>query len=112
MESATSAERLRREISKLAIGRGQRYPSELKARVVAWASSVRRCERVGWEKLGAAVGIHAETLRSWCTGRDSKAMRRVVVDEAREHVVVIVMPSGIRAELGLRDAMTLLAALG
>ncbi len=106
-----SAEKLRREVSKLEIGRGQRYPREVKMRIIAWAKAEHGPGK-GWQKLGAEIGVHAETLRSWCSEPNRKSMRRVVVHEAREHVVVIVTPSGIRAELELRDAMTLLAALG
>lgn len=67
---------LRADIGKLEIGRGQRYPSELKARITTWAKA-EHGPRAGWQKLGAEIGVHAETLRSWCA---EKSMRRVVVE--------------------------------
>lgn len=105
-----SAEQLRRDVAKLEIGRGQRYPAELKARIITWALA-KHGPRCGWQKLGGEIGVHAETLRSWCAARERKAMKRVVVAEARKRVITIVTPSGLRAELELEDAMTLLAAL-
>jgi transposase-like protein len=105
-----SAEQLRREVAKLEVGRGQRYPAELKTRIVAWASS-KHGPRCGWQKLGVEIGVHAETLRSWCAAREREAMKRVVVADARTRIVTIVTPSGLRAEMDLEDAMTLLAAL-
>ena len=105
-----SAEQLRREVAKLEIGRGQRYPTELKARIIAWARA-KHGPRCGWQKLGSEIGVHAETLRSWCSASERKAMKRVVVGEARTRIVTIVTPSGLRAEMELEDAITLLATL-
>ncbi len=107
-----SAEKLRGEIAKLEVRRGQRYPGELKARVIAWTKSERSRNGTSFVKLSAALGMHTETLRCWCAEPRRKPMRRVVVEEGRTGVVVIVTPSGFRAELELRDAMTLLATLG
>ena len=105
-----SAEQLRREVAKLEIGRGERYPAELKTRIITWARA-KHGPRCGWQKLGDEIGVHAETLRSWCAASDRKPMKRVVVAESRKRVVTIVTPSGLRAEMELEDAMTLLATL-
>jgi hypothetical protein len=105
-----STETLRQEISKLELGRGQRYPRGLKTRVIAWVRT-RRAQGVrSLTKLGAEIGVHPETLRSWCA-ESMRPLKRVVVSEARKRLVTIVTPSGFRAEMELEDAMTLLATL-
>lgn len=67
----TAAE-LRAEVAKLERGyRGHRYPTSLRRRIVALATA-RRPSGASWRKIGAEVGIRAETLRRWCTaGADS-----------------------------------------
>ena len=104
-------ESLKRELSKMERGRGQRYPAAVKARVVAWSKSER--ERGGsWEKIATEVGVHAKTLREWCMEGGARRMRRVrVVDEHRS--VSLVSPSGYRIEgVSLTEAAALIAKLG
>lgn len=68
------AAKLRRELSRLETGRGKRYPTELRQRVVAWAQ--RRHEQgASWETIKAELGQKFDTVRRWCLlARSSRAL--------------------------------------
>ncbi len=107
-------EALRREFFKFGRGRGQRYPSALKARAIALAKK-QRAAGATWSEVGESIGLHQETMRCWCNeASEAKTMRRVelVADES-EKTVSIVAPSGFRIEgITLADALSLLEKLG
>ena len=56
---------LRRELSRLEAGRGRRYPQELRARVVAWASRRHRAG-ASWEEIKKELGLQWDSVRRWC----------------------------------------------
>jgi len=108
---------LRRELARVARGRGTRYPAELRERVVAWALSRRRAG-ASWRSIKAELGQKFDTVRQWCAGTAPKkgralALVRVVPEHAPERHVSVVSPSGFRVEpLSLTEAAALLRELG
>jgi transposase-like protein len=106
---------LRRELGRVARGRGTRYPTELRERVVAWALAQRRAG-ASWRKIKRELGQKFDTIRQWCRGSEgSRALLpvRVVAERAPERRVSVVSPSGFRVEaLSLMEAAALLRELG
>lgn len=111
MERETEA--LRRELSKIGRGRGQRYPAGLKERAITLGHK-QRAAGATWAEIGATFGLHQETVRCWCNETaETPAMRRVeIVADESDKTVSIVAPSGFRIEgVTLADALTLLEKL-
>jgi hypothetical protein len=118
-------EHLRREVSKLRVGRGQRFPKALRARLIAWAKQERARSNASWSMLGEMVAVHGETLRAWCIESKPRAHRmrsvEIVADSTRapddsrseeSRMMSVVSPSGFRVEgISLRDAISILQAL-
>jgi hypothetical protein len=109
------AAKLRRELSRLETGRGKRYPTELRQRVVAWAQ--RRHEQgASWETIKAELGQKFDTVRRWCLlARSSRALVpvRVVSTSPVSRTVSVVSPAGFRVEgLAINEAAALLRELG
>jgi len=108
---------LRRELSRLETGRGRRYPPELRARVVAWASRRHRAG-ASWEDIKEELGLQWDSVRRWCQDTNSVPVRalvpvRVVPTRAVERLVSVSSPGGFRIEgLTLDEAAQLLRALG
>jgi transposase-like protein len=108
---------LRRELGRVARGRGTRYPTELRERVVAWALTQRRAG-VSWRKIKRELGQKFDTIRQWCRGAELKGSRalvpvRVVAERSPERRVSVVSPSGFRVDaLSLMEAAALLRELG
>lgn len=112
-------EALRREVAKHEKGRGKRYPVELKARLVAYATR-RRAAGARFATIGEELGLGYETVRQWCTDAErgsalAAAPTRVVpvevVAEGRS-AIAIVSPSGFRLEgLDMAEAVAALRAL-
>jgi hypothetical protein len=113
-----TVEELRREVSKLRMGRGQRFPNELRSQLIMWATKERTRSNVSWSVLGEMVAVHGETLRAWCVEHSKPRVHRmrsveVVADSTDEaRTVNIVSPSGFRIEgISVGDAITILRAL-
>ena len=108
---------LRRELARVAKGRGTRYSAELRERVVTWALCRRRAG-ASWRAIKAELGQKFDTVRQWCTGAAPSQPRalvavRVVPERALERRVSVVSPSGFRVEsLSLTEAAALLRELG
>lgn len=96
-----------------ALGRrysGQRYPAELRERIIELARAMRG-DGAGWDRIGAEVGVRGETLRRWCGVKRAERMVPVHV-VADQSAVAVVSPSGWRIEgLSLADAAALLRAM-
>lgn len=89
--------------------RGQRYPAELRERIVALATAMR-ANGMGWSGISAKLGLHGETLRRWC-GEKPAGQRMVSVHVVGDETVTVVSPTGWRIEgLSLTSAMSLLRA--
>lgn len=103
----------REAFSKMARGRGQRYGPELKAQAVSLAKAERRAG-VSWKTIAEGIGVHAKTLRDWCTSAGETRMHRVqVVKEKAASTLSVVSPTGYRMEgLSLEQATALMAKLG
>lgn len=70
-----TAAKLRAEVAELERRyRGHRYPTDLRRRIVALAGTRRR-SGASWGRIGAEVGIRAETLRRWCIADDGSGRR-------------------------------------
>jgi DNA invertase Pin-like site-specific DNA recombinase len=99
---------LRRALKAHRPGRGKRYGSKVKARVVEHARR-RRAAGASWARIGEELGLKFETVRRWC---GHGGMRRVEV-VAEGGGLALVAPSGLRLEgLTVADAIAVLRALG
>jgi hypothetical protein len=105
---------LRRALDRREAGRGQRYPTAMRERVVAFALS-RREEDRSWASIATELGMHFETLRCWCVKSGSKParMRAVrVVDSVGGGTVAVVSPNGYRVpDISIEEAVAILRAL-
>jgi hypothetical protein len=105
---------LRSELSKMGRGRGNRFPAELRERVIVYGRR-RRADGASWTRIGIELGMKWETVRRWCIEKQPAQLRRVeIVAEANEATngISVVSPSGFRAEgLTVRDAALMLATL-
>ena len=106
---------LRRALERGEVGRGKRYPVEVKERAIAFALA-RRQEGRSWTAIADELGMHFETLRCWCiqAGAKPTRMRAVhVVDAFAERSVSVVSPNGYHVpEVSLEEAAALLRVLG
>ncbi|MFG0242531.1 MAG: hypothetical protein ACF8R9_07105 [Phycisphaerales bacterium JB054] len=112
-------EALRREVGKHQKGRGKRYPVELKAQLVAYATQ-RRAAGAAFATISEELGLGHETVRRWCTKTEcgsalssapTKFVPVEVVAEERSSLA-IVSPSGFRLEgLDMTEAVAALRAL-
>ena len=66
---------LRGELARIGRGRGARYPKELKARVVSWASREHAAGKT-WGTIGEALGIGMETVRRWVVSPPERRARK------------------------------------
>jgi hypothetical protein len=109
------AEKLRRELSRVATGRGKRYPTELRQRVVAWATR-RHAQGASWQTIKAELGQRFDTVRRWCLSAGSSralARVRVVAERAEPRLVSVVSPAGFRIDgVTMAEAAALLRELG
>ena len=109
---------LRRELSRVAKGRGRRYPRQLQVRVAAWAMK-RHQAGASWEAIKRELGQKYDTIRRWCAVEAKSAPVRALVPVrvVQEHEPVrcvhVVSPNGFRIEsLSISEAMTVLRELG
>jgi predicted transcriptional regulator len=108
---------LKRELGRVARGRGTRYPTELRERVVAWALARRRAG-ASWREIKRELGQRFDTIRQWCRVAEPKGARalvpvRVVAERAPERRVSVMSPAGFRIEsLSLTEAVAVLRELG
>jgi hypothetical protein len=108
------AAKLRQELSRVKTGRGKRYPTDLRRRVVAWAQR-RHGQGASWKTIKAELGQEFDTVRRWClaegTSRALVPVRIVPASVAR--TVSVVSPTGFRIEgLAIAEAAALLRELG
>ena len=61
---------LRSELSKMARGRGNRFPAELRERVIVYGRR-RRADGASWTRIGIELGMKWETVRGWCIEKRS-----------------------------------------
>jgi hypothetical protein len=109
---------LRRELSRVEKGRGQRYPEQLRRRVMVWAAG-RRAAGASWEQIKRELGQRFDTVRRWCVTEASSSPRsralvpvRVVDDAPVARTVAVVSPAGFRVDgLTLSEAAALLREL-
>jgi len=112
-------EEIRREVERLTKrGRGSRYPSELKERLLAYTVERRRAG-ITLEAIGAEVGVSWRTLSRWSSEarRTQRKFRRVEVVTPQAAIprslVVVHGPCGTRIEgLDLDGVADLLRKLG
>lgn len=106
---------LRRDLGRIETGRGRRYPSELRCRVVAWARK-RHAAGATWEEIKGELGQRFDTVRRWCVdGSETKALVPVRVVETRvsSRSLSVVSPAGFRIDgLSAGEAAALLRELG
>ena len=106
---------LRRALGGRAAGRGKRYPTAMRERVIAFALS-RREEGRSWASIATQLGMHFETLRCWCVKSGSKParMRPVrVVDSVGGGTVAVVSRNGYRVpDITIEEAVAILRVLG
>jgi hypothetical protein len=109
---------LRLALSSHERGRGNRYPSPLRARVVAFAQA-RRGEGATWVQIAAELGLELETVRRWCLkSNDAVAAPailpvEIVADSGAAAGLSIVSPSGVRVEgVTLAEVIAVLRAVG
>jgi hypothetical protein len=109
------ASRLRSALARVEKGRGKRYPAELQARVVVWATG-RRAAGASWQQIKRELGQKFDTVRRWCQSPSPSPLLlpvRVVTKEHASRSVSIVSPSGFRVEgLTLSEAAALLREVG
>ena len=106
---------LRRDLGRVETGRGKRYPTELRARVVTWARG-RRAAGASWEEIKRELGQQFDTVRRWCLdGADTKALVpvRVVATKLPSRTLSVVSPTGYRIDgLTPGEAAALLREIG
>jgi hypothetical protein len=109
------AEKLRRELARVETGRGRRYPTELRQRVVAWAKQ-RHVEGASWETIKEELGQKFDTVRRWCLAAGSSRALvpvRVVARRTEPRLVSVVSPGGFRIDgVTMAEAAALLRELG
>ncbi|MBN1917457.1 MAG: hypothetical protein JW889_06070 [Verrucomicrobia bacterium] len=113
-------ENLRRAVSRVERGRGRRYPTPLRERVIRWAGA-RREHGARWHQLSSELGISAESLRRWVLLEAPAAPALVPVEvvgqdregSAADRPLRLVTRAGHRIEgLSLADAIELVRVLG
>lgn len=118
--STTDVRRLKQDLAAQERGRGKRYDTALRARVVQFAEQ-RRSEGRSWMAIATELGARFETVRRWCEAARPKpktalAVRPVeIVDAPRASggALAIVTPRGLRIEgLALEHVVALVRALG
>ena len=104
-----SAAELKREVDAVERRyRGQRYPTELRERLIEYARG-RREHGASWTRIGAEVGVRGPTLRRWCGAEvDPLVPVRVVGPSG----VAVVSPAGWRVEgLSAAEAAAFIRAM-
>ena len=107
---------LRHHLGAIPRGRGRRFPTALRERVIAWTVA-RRTRGAGWRELAHELGVPAETLQRWLAPRPEHAhpvaLRPVAVtDEPARSPLTIVAPNGLRLEgVTIADVIAILRAL-
>ena len=90
--------------------RGQRYPRELRDRLIAQARQGRRMGK-SWTAMGRELGVRGVTLRRWCEdgGNVVRLAKVGVVNRGRLRVV---SPSGWSVEgISVEEATRVLSEL-
>jgi hypothetical protein len=110
-----NASSLRAALSAHTPGRGKPYPAALKVRIAEYVRSERSAGTT-WAQLTSELGVASESLRLWCSKAPDATRALVpvsVVADREEQTITVVSASGHRIEgLTLRDAVTVLRALG
>jgi hypothetical protein len=111
-----NASSLRAALSAHTPGRGKPYPAALKVRIAEYVRS-ERSSGTTWAQLTSELGVSGESLRLWCSKVAPEVPRALVpvtvVADREEQTITVVSASGHRMEgLTLRDAVTVLRALG
>ena len=110
---------LRRQLSRSRPARNSEgYPPELRARVGLWLAACRDRGH-SWTALGQALGISANTARSWGESARSPGFVEVQTTPASAELglecapLTLVTPRGYRVEgLSLESVVALLEQLG
>ena len=114
MRTMTVAKDLRETVSGIDRRyRAQRYPQELRERLIEAARSGRKAGE-SWAALSRMLGVGSDTLRRWCSAPEAggNVVRLARVGVAASGGVRVVAPSGWRVEgLCVADAARLLGEL-
>lgn len=110
---SSEAEKLRRELSKVARRRGPCFPRELKARVSVWLAE-QRASGTTVAELARELGLASGTVLRWSAGAPTKRARALVpVEIVTERTLSVCSPAGFRIDgLSFSEAVALLRALG
>lgn len=96
---ADEVARTRAALARLERGRGKRYSPAMRERIRR-ASASLRATGMGWQRIGAALGIPHETVRrlSVATARVNAFVPVEVTSEISSPSLVLVTPGGYRVE--------------
>jgi hypothetical protein len=103
--------RVRREMGE-AVGRGQRYPAELRLLAVRYWEQVQG-EGSSLSAAASALGVRRWTLQRW-VGAEEPGFRPVALvdDVVVDQAITVVLPQGVRVECAsVEVAAALLRAL-
>ena len=105
---------LRRAVARLQRGRRERFPDDLRARLIAYIHD-RRAAGVTLERISEDIGVNCKTVANWVSrARKQSAFRRVEVaqEQGAARALTVHGPCGVRVEgMAITDIVDLLRRL-